>query len=159
MPSRLRILPLLVGLAGTGWLSGCHRRSDPADRASAQRSLDDLTNQFGRLKAQFRDLRRQVETVPPDLPGFAEVRARFYAVEEARGVTELKATLLRGRLDSTTAPGQPEQLRQIAKELAETHDEIRQIDELHATLQRQIRALLARAPARREIEAVTAAHP
>lgn len=156
-PSRLQILSLLVGLAG--WLAGCHRTTAAAKRASVQRALDDLTSQTARLKAQFRDLRGQVEAVPPDLPGFAEVRARFYAVEEARGITELRVTLLGGRLDSATAAGQHEQLPQIAKEIAETHDEIRQIDELHASLRGQVRALLGRAPARGEVEAVTAAHP
>ena len=124
-----------------------------------QRHLDDLNSQRGQLNAQFRDLRRQIETVPPDLPGFAEVRTRFYAVEEARGVTDFKVTLLRERFASATAAGQPEQLRQIAKEIAETHDEIRQLDELHASLQRQVRAFLARAPAQGQVEAVTAAHP
>src|SRR5262249_13162824 len=84
-----RILPLLMGLVvGAGSLAGCHRSTaDKAgeaapDAASAKRSFDGLRTELGELTARFSALRKQVEAVPQDLPGFREVRAQFYALEE-----------------------------------------------------------------------------
>ncbi len=146
-----------MGLMGTAPLAGCHR-AQPAEAASTRRSLEGLEVELGRLATGFSALRRQVETIPPDLPGFRELRAKFYAIEEARGITDAKVKLLADRLDSAARAGDLHQLRQIAKEIAETHDEIRQIDELHSSLQRRVRAFQATA-GQGEVEAVTSARP
>ena len=156
-PPGLRILLLSIGLVAAGSQVACHRKGTAKDQAAVERALGELRSQLAQQNARFRDLRRQVETISPDTPGFPEVRGKFFAVEEARGITDAKAALLADRLASTaSAAGQNEQLLKISKEIAETGDEVRQIDELQASLQRQLRAFRAK-PGQAEVEAVTSA--
>jgi uncharacterized membrane protein len=130
---RSRILPFLVVM----FVAGCHRK---ADGEAVKRSLDGLKSQLGELTARFADLRKQVEAVSPDLPGFSEVRARFYATEEGRGVIDAKVTLLSSRLDAASSAGKRDELEQISKEIAETYKELGQIDQLHVALLHQVMA-------------------
>ena len=88
-----------------GLLLSAARRPDAArSRASGgsavKQSLDALKPQFAELKKRFMDLRQRVESIPPDFEGFGEARARFYAAEEARGVTDGQVCWLRSRLDA-----------------------------------------------------------
>jgi chromosome segregation ATPase len=136
-----------MGVLGAGSLAGCHKTaagevSEAAlNEASVKRSLDGLQSQLGQLEAKFAVLRKQVEAVSPDLPGLSQVRALFYSTEEARGITDVKVKLIANRLASASGSRRPEELRQISKDIAETHDEVRQIDELHASLSSRARAL------------------
>ena len=145
--SRLRSLTLLMGVLGVGSLAGCHKttagqtRGTTVNEASVKRSLDGLQSQLGQLEAKFAALGRQVEAVTPDLSGLSQVRALFYSTEEARGITDVKVRLIADRLASASGSTRPEELRQISKDIAETYDEIRQIDELHALLTSRVRAL------------------
>jgi hypothetical protein len=135
-----------MGLVGADSLVGCHKTApDQAgetapSRDSVKQSLDGLKSQLGELEARFSAMRKQIEAVPPDLPGFREVRAKFYAIEEGRGITDAKVTLLSSRLDSAWASGKRDELRQVAKEITETYDEIRQIDQLHVAALHQVLA-------------------
>jgi hypothetical protein len=136
----------LVGLVGASSSVGCHKTTpdkvgDAApDGDSVKKSLAALRSRVGELQAKFSTLRKQVEAVPPDLPRFREVRANFYAIEEARGITDAKVTLLSGRFESASTSRQGEELRQISKEIAETYDEIRQIDQFHIAVLHQVMA-------------------
>jgi hypothetical protein len=158
--SRLRILRCLVGLVGASSSVGCHKNAPDKvgeaapDADSVKKSLAALRSRLGELQAKFATLRKQVEAVPPDLPRFREVRANFYAIEEARGITDAKVTLLSSRFESALASRKSEELRQISKEVAETYDEIRQFDQLHIAALHQVMAL--QRLARREKEAAAA---
>jgi len=122
-----------------GSLVGCHRST--ADEDAVKRSLSGLQGQLAELTTRFAALRKQVEAVPPDLPGFREVRARFYATEEGRGITAAKVTLLAGRLDAALRAGRRDELHGLSNEIAETYGELRQIDQLHVALLHQVLAL------------------
>jgi len=113
--------------------------------------MGELERQRGDLETRFSALRKQVEGVPPDLPGFREVRARFYATEEGRGIVDAKVTLLAGRADSALRAGRREELQRLSSEIAETSGELRQIDQLHVALLHQVLALqrMAASEARR----------
>ncbi len=149
--SRLRSLTVLIGFLGAGPLAGCHRREAKEagevapNRTSVKRSLDGLERQVGQLESNFAALRKQIEAVSPELPGFSQIRAQFYSTEEARGITDAKVKLIANRLASTAGSGSPEDLRKelqkISKDIAETYDEVRQIDELHTSLSSRLHAL------------------
>jgi hypothetical protein len=143
----MRLKVAFVVLVSAVPLVGC-RRAAPTDEGSVRRSLDGLQGQLGQLTARFAALRKQVDAVPLDLAGFSEVRARFYAVEEARGVADVRVTLLASRLDSASSSGRRDELQQISKEVAETSSELRQIDALHVALLHQVLAFqrMAQAP-------------
>jgi hypothetical protein len=144
---RLRIAGFLIGLGTAGSLLGCHKTTaDEAGEAgpsgdSVKHSLAGLQSQLTDLKTRFSALRTQIETVPPDLPGFQQVRAKFYAVEEGRGITDAKVMLLSGRLDTALSSGNRGELKQISKEIGETQAELGQIDQLHITLLHQVMAM------------------
>jgi CO dehydrogenase/acetyl-CoA synthase beta subunit len=83
-------------------------------------------------------LREQVDSVPPDLPGFDDVRVRFYATEEGRGTTDAKKMWLAGQLEAAVKSGNPAELEQVSKDITATYDDIRKIDELHVKLLHQV---------------------
>lgn len=129
---------LLSLLAGAGALSGCQKGSvDKAKQAaggpdgnSVRQSLEGLKPKLGAQDTRFAALRKQVEAIPYDLPGFGEVRAKFYATEEGRGIMGVKLTWLSERLDAAMKSGRREELEKVSKDVEKTHDEMRQIDQL-----------------------------
>jgi len=125
-------------LAGAGALSGCRKSKTGPSGDAVKQSLDRLKSQLAELKTRFMDLLTMVESVPPNLPGFGEARARFYAAEEARGVTDGKAAWLSGRLDAALASGNAEELQQISTEIATSNQDIHKIEELHVKLLHEI---------------------
>jgi hypothetical protein len=153
----------LIGLVtATGAPVGCHKskKSAPGGEAVKQ-SLDRLKSQLAELKTRFMDLRTRVEEVPPNLPGFGEARARFYAAEEARGITDGKAAWLSGRLDAAIASGNGEELQQISTEIASSNQDIHKIEELHVKLLHEIMSFqrMARDQEQAEKEAAAAPSP
>jgi hypothetical protein len=120
-------------LASAGALSGCHKNQGP-NAAAIKQSLDGLQSQLGNLKANFQTLRKQVDAMPADLPGFAEVRAKFYGIEEGRGIIDAKTTLLASRLAAASSSGKSEELDQVSKDVTQTFDEVRRLDQLHVEL-------------------------
>ena len=145
--ARLRVLSVFFALTCAGSFVGCHRKTTDAAREPApdgdavKRSLAALQTQLGELKTRFTGLRKQFETIPPDLPGFREARAKFYATEEARGIMDAKVTLLSNRLDAALSSGKRDDLRQVAKEIGDTYGEVGQINELYVTSLHQVMAL------------------
>lgn len=155
--SRWWTVRLWIGLVGVGSTVACHRPAadkagEPAPSGAAvKQALDGLEGRLADLETRFGDLRKQIETVPPNLPGFSELRGKFYAIEEGRGITDEKVKLLSGRLDSALRSGKREEMRPIAKEIAETQDELNQLDQLHIALLHQVLAF--QRLARRESDA------
>jgi hypothetical protein len=143
-------------LAGAGALAGCHKAADKAKVAELKQSLDGLRKQLDELTTKFGELRKQVDALPPDLPGYSETRAKFYGTEEGRGVTDLKVTLLAGRLDAASSAGKGADLEPLAKDIAQTYGELREFDQIYVTLLHQVMTL-QRLEARRKAEAAAAA--
>jgi hypothetical protein len=143
--ARLWTLALLVGLAVAGSLVGCRKNapdnSNPALTGDAvKQSLADLKNRLDELKKKFMALREQVDAIPPDMPGFGDVRVRFYATEEGRGTTDGKSVWLASQLEAAVKSGNRAELEQVSKDIAATYDDIRKIDELHVKLLHQVMA-------------------
>jgi hypothetical protein len=144
---RSRSFSLLLAVAGAASFAGCHRTTatgpaEPApDGDAVKKSLAALKTQLGELKTRFSGLRKEIETIPPETPGFREARAKFYATEEARGITDAKVTLLSSRLDATLASGNRDELRQVSKEIGDTYGEIGQINDLYVKSLHQVMAL------------------
>jgi hypothetical protein len=140
--TRCRNLAVFAALlAAAGPLAACRRNvADKASQDEAKESLEKLKGQVAELKAKFSALRKQYDAVPLDVPGFSEARGKFYAIEEGRGITDLKVTLLSNRLDAALASGKRDELQQVSKDITQTFDEVHQIDELHVKLLHQVMA-------------------
>ena len=86
------------------------------------------------------DLRERVEAIPQDVPGFQEARARFYAAEEGRGVSEARVTVMQSQLDAAVSSGKRDELEQISNEIPAAQESIRKIDEMHTRMLHQMMA-------------------
>jgi hypothetical protein len=151
--SRSRILPISIALlVGAGLSVGC-RKSGPSEDAM-RKSIAALKPQFDELKKRFMDLHQRVDAIPANLEGFGEARARFFAAEEARGVTDYKVTWLSERLDAALKAGNREELQELAKDIAGTQDDIRRIDEVHTKLLHEIMSFERQARQVKEAAAV-----
>jgi outer membrane protein OmpA-like peptidoglycan-associated protein len=159
--SRLRMVPLLMSLlAGAGSLAGCHKdkaadktnKAASADEeASIRQSLEGLKPRLSAQDAKFVALGKQVEALPSDLPGYGEVRAKFYATQEGRGIMGVKLTWLSERLDAALKSAKREDVDKVSKDVTKTYDEVAQIDQIHLELLHQL-AQLERMAARRAKE-------
>ncbi|HXU00952.1 MAG TPA: hypothetical protein VN903_08170 [Polyangia bacterium] len=161
MNPRLRNVLCVLGLAGLVMgalpLAGCRKKIDPEP---VKQSLAALKVQLGELKTKFMALREKVEAIPPDLDGFGDARARFYAAEEGRGVTDGKAAWLSSRLDAAVTANNGEELQSISKDIAATYDDIRRIDEMYVKLLHQIMSFERKANQQKaEAAAVAATAP
>jgi hypothetical protein len=148
---------LLLCLAGSGSVAGCRKGGgDKASQAptaeAVKESLAQLRVRLDDVKKRFMALRAQVDAIPADLPGFEDVRIRFYAAEEGRGVSYGKAVWLQERLDAAVSSKNRGELDQISKDITATYDDIRRIDEIHVKLLHQVMAFERRFRMEQEAE-------
>jgi uncharacterized membrane protein len=128
-------------LLGAGLSLACQKNAVDSARLDGRpikQSLATLRPQFAELRNRFADIRRRVESISPDVPGFAEARAGFYAAEEARGVAEARIEFLSNRLDAAVSSGNRDELQEVAKEIASSSEDIRKIDGLHTKLSHEM---------------------
>lgn len=95
---------------------------------SVKQSLEGLKPKLSALNTRFAALHKQFDPLPPNLPGFGEVRAKFYNTDIGMGIMGPKLTWLSERLDSALKSGNREELQKVSKDIAKTHDELAQID-------------------------------
>ena len=169
--SRLRLVTLSLGLmAAGGPLAGCHKpgpaeQTAPAlpapDPEAVKQSYAALKKEFADMQQSFTDLSKDLESIPPDLPGYPQLRAVFYATEESRGVTDAKKTILADRLEAALRSGKPEDLRQVATAIEDTHNTGRRIGEQYLQLLHQVMAFQRVGEQRKQALAAAnaAAHP
>lgn len=125
-------------LLAAGPLVGCHKKTvDKATAESMKQALAGIRKQLDDLKANFMSLRQRVEAIPPDLPDFPEARARFFAAEEGRGITDTGATVLASRLDAALSSGNREELQQISADIAGMSESIRKLNEIYVKMLHQ----------------------
>lgn len=156
----VRIVPFLLCLSGgAGLFAGCHKSAPGVNVDQLRQSIEGLRSQFGELRKRYMDLRERVESIPMDTPGFQDARARFYAAEEGRGVSEAKVTVLQSQLDAAVSSGNREELEQISKEIPGTQESIRKIDEMHTKLLHQMMSFERMAEQRKRDLAEAAANP
>ncbi len=133
---------LLLGLTAGAPSIGCHK-APAANGAAAQaapapqtvkQALANVRSQFDGLLARSADLAKQIEAIPADLPGYPQLRADFYAFEEARGVSDAKVTLLSSRLESALKSGQPDELRQVSDEIGRASLDAGRLDQQYIKL-------------------------
>ena len=145
-PARLRPLAFLLGLAGAGAIAACHKSAPEIAEegvptsAAIKQSLYGLDSKRVAQEKAFSALRKRVEALPPDLPGFRASRARFYAIEEGRGVMNAQVTLLASRFERESSAGNHEGLRQISREIVGTNDDLLRVDQLYVALLHQMMA-------------------
>ena len=99
-----------------------------------------LEKQFSDLQRSFSSLSQDVEAIPANLPGFAQLRAHFYAVEEVRGVTDAKVTMLSGRLESALRSGKRDELQQVSNDIDRASNDCRKIGALYIKLLHEVMA-------------------
>jgi hypothetical protein len=142
-------------LAGTTVLGGC--RKDRADANAGQANADDASSvvagpnadsvkeslealrpRVSAMNANFTSLHKQFDPLPPNLPGFGDVRVKFYATDEGMGIVGSKLTLLSDRLDAALKSGNREELQKVSKDIATTNGEIDEIDRIRVELMHQV---------------------
>ena len=144
-----------LGLAA-GAPAGCHRNAvDQAGQAgpspdSVKQSFVALEKQFADLQRSFSNLSRDVEAIPANLPGYPQLRAHFYAVEEVRGVTDAKVTMLSSRLESALRSGKRDELQQISNDIDKASSDCRKIGALYIKLLHEVMAFQREADQRKE---------
>jgi len=134
-----------VGLLAAGSFPACHKKgpdkaaeAPAADVAAVKKSYDDLKARLAVLETGYAELRKKIETIPPELPAFHEVRETFFATEEGRGVMSAKMTILADRLNAVMASKKPEEVQELSKELSDTGNSVGQIEQLYVTQMHQI---------------------
>ena len=163
--SRLMVTLTLGLIAGAGSMVGCQRTAAKKTEQAApnadsvRRSFADLKKQFADLQQSFSDLSKDLEAIPADLPGYPRLRASFYQTEEARGVTDAQVTLLSSRVTLALSSGKPEELQQIATDIAKASNDGRQLGELYLKLLHQVMAFQRVADQRKEALAPSSAVP
>jgi hypothetical protein len=149
---RAKILPIwLLLLLATSSLPACRKgsaekaskatasRAELTQRAdAARRALEELKAPLGALNVTFTSLHEQFDPLPPGLPGFGETRAKFYATAEGLGMMRAKVPWLSGRIDAAVKSGNQAELEEISQDIAHTHEEIRQVDQLALELLHQV---------------------
>lgn len=125
---------LLSSLPGPGLLVGCRNHAPDGVR----QSLDGLKPELGAMDAKFTALHRQFDALPANLPGFGEVRARFYATDEGMGIMGPRIDWLSNRLDSAMKSGDREELQKVSTDVAETYAQMREIDRIATELTHQV---------------------
>jgi hypothetical protein len=140
------IVAVLGLAAGGGSLVGCHRNAAvQAAQAgpnpdSVKQSFAVLEKQFSDLQQSFSNLSKDVETIPANLSGYPQLRAHFYAVEEVRGVTDAKVTVLSGRLESALRSGKRDELQQVSNDIDRASKDCRKIGALYIKLLHEVMA-------------------
>lgn len=138
--SHLRAALLTGLLVGGGALVGCHKKEPAPDGEALKQSLATIRKQLDELKTNFMSLRERVEKIPQDLPDFPEARARFFATEEGRGVTDAGAVVLASRLDEALRSRNREELQQIGADIGRLSDGARKLGDLHVKMLHQMMA-------------------
>ena len=140
--ARLSILAWLILALAADSFAGCRKDSSakagPVNEAAIKQSLEGLKPRLSDLNATFAALHKQVDPLPIDLPGFSEVRAKFYATDEGLGIMGPKITWLSGRLDAARAAKNREELQRVSKDIEKTYDEMRVIDNIALELVHQL---------------------
>jgi septation ring formation regulator EzrA len=158
----------VLGLAaGAGSLVGCHRTSaDNAGQAAPKPDPDSVKQSFEKLKKEFADLQqsfsnlsKDVETIPANMQGYPQLRAHFYAVEEARGVTDAKVNMLASRLDAALRSGKRDELQQVSTEIDKASNDCRKIGALYLKLLHEVMAFQRVAEQRRPALAASGGAP
>jgi hypothetical protein len=163
--SRLMIVVWLGLAAGGGPLVGCHRNA--ADQAgqggpspdAVKQSFAVLKKQFGDLQQSFSSLSEDVEAIPANLPGFPQLRAHFYAVEEVRGVTDARVAMLSGRLESALRSGKRDELQQVSNDIDRASNDCRKIGALYIKLLHEVMAFQRAAEQRKPALAAASETP
>ena len=140
-------------LAFSSALEGCHREGpDNANTSKANRldeaseveatpdvhsltqSLDGLKSRITAMNDTFASLHRRFDPLPPSLPGYDRVRAKFYATDEGAGIMGPKITWLSNRLDSARRSGDRNELQKVSTDIASTYKELDEIDRIAVEL-------------------------
>ena len=126
-------------------LVGCRKDKDEKaaaagapSEASIKQSLEGLKPRIDALNAKFKELHKQYDPLPLNLPGFGEVRAKFYGTDEGVGRMGAKVAWLSDRLDAALKSKNAEELKQVSKDINETYGELAQIDQAALELVHQV---------------------
>jgi hypothetical protein len=157
----------LLGLTTVGAPLGCHRtaadktsQSQPAPNPDAvKQALVGLKKQSSDLRQSFSNLTKDLESIPATLAGYPQLRAHFYAVEEARGVTAAKVAMLSDRLESALRSGKGDELRQVSNDIDKTASDCRQIGALYIKLFHEVMAFQRVADQRKQAVAASSTTP
>jgi hypothetical protein len=133
-----RALLFAVLIASASSLPACHKDKAQGEKKttgipganSARQSLEGLKPKLSALNTKFAALHKQIDPLPPNLPGFGDVRAKFYNTDIGLGVMGPKLSWLSGRLDAAQKSGNREELQQVTKDIEHTHEELAQIDRI-----------------------------
>jgi len=153
LASRLRILHGLMILATSGSLGACHKaaaekpkpvlvKKSPAELEqladSARQSLEGLKPVLASLSAKFKVLHEKFDPLPADLPDFGLLRGKFNSADEGLGRMNAKIPWLAGQLEAAVKAGDGAELEEISKSIANTYNELPQVEQLFTELLHEV---------------------
>jgi outer membrane protein OmpA-like peptidoglycan-associated protein len=145
----MAILTLALALPFAGLLAGCldnksngsstANRSDagaeaPVSFGDMKKSFEALSARMDNERAEFTKLHKRVDPLPASLPGFRDVRMKFYNTDEGFSVLDMKIPWLSGQIDAAATSGDPAAVQKISKDIAATNADLDKIDAIALSL-------------------------
>ena len=110
----------------------------PATFEAVKKSFDGLTPRMDATRAELNSLHKRFDPLPQSLPGFREVRTKFYNTDEGFSVLDMKIPWLSGQLDTVAKSGDKELLQKVSKDVASTYTDLDKVDAIALELTHEI---------------------
>lgn len=110
----------------------------PVSFDAVKKSLEGLKPRMDATRAELTALHKRFDPLPESLPGFREVRMKFYNTDEGFSVVDMKIPWLSGQMDTVVRSGDQQLLQKIADDVAATYSDLDKIDAIALTLTHEI---------------------
>jgi outer membrane protein OmpA-like peptidoglycan-associated protein len=149
----------LLGILSIGlWSCRCNRERKETERllTEAVQSYNQLQPKLTDLRTRLAGLRMEIEHLATEVPGGAELRAKYFGADEVLGVLDAKVKWLSGEIESAKHDPKKTRLVSLLKEIRKTKHDIWQVSDValelvHGKARLQRLATLLKAPYQRQL--------
>ena len=100
----------------------------PVSFGDVKKSFEALQTRMDTERAAFTNLHKRFDPLPPNLPGFRDVRMKFYNTDEGFSVLDMKIPWLSGQMDAAAKSGDPAALQKVSKDIDATNADLDKVD-------------------------------
>jgi hypothetical protein len=105
---------------------------------SLKKAFDGLQPRMDATTAEFNSLHKRFDPLPAELPGFREVRTKFYNTDEGFSVITMKIPWLSGQIDAAVKSGNQDALQKVSQDIASTYTNLDKIDGIALALVHEV---------------------